>query len=72
VGDVVTAKVVNVNRKERKIGLSLRRLEEESDKATIRDYLSSSSTSFPNLGDLLKESQELNQQNSEPEDSTEE
>ena len=72
VGDVVTAKVVNVNRKERKIGLSLRRLEEESDKATIRDYLSSSSTSFPNLGDLLKESQELNQQQSEPEDSTEE
>lgn len=72
VGDVVTAKVVNVNRKERKIGLSLRRLEEESDKATIRDYLSSSSTSFPNLGDLLKESRESNQQQSDPEDSTEE
>ncbi|MBI4773139.1 MAG: 30S ribosomal protein S1 [Deltaproteobacteria bacterium] len=72
VGDVVTAKVVNVNRKERKIGLSLRRLEEESDKATIRDYLSGSSTSFPNLGDLLKESREANQQQSDPDDSTEE
>ncbi len=54
-GDLITAKVVNVNKKERKIGLSLRRMDEDSDRTTIRDYLSSSSSSFPNLGDLLGE-----------------
>jgi len=67
-GDAITSKVINVNRKERKLGLSLRRLEEDSEKATIRDYLSSSSTSFPNLGDLLKENNQLLQRESDSED----
>jgi small subunit ribosomal protein S1 len=55
VGDTVTAKVVSVSRRERKIGLSLRRLEEESDRAAYREYLNTTQAATSSLGEQLKQ-----------------
>ncbi len=55
VGDAITAKVVSVSRRERKIGLSLRRLEEESDRATYSEYLNTTQAATSNLGEQLKQ-----------------
>ena len=56
-GQEVTAKVVNIGKEERKIGLSLKRLEEQDEKSDYFDYMSSSSpkAATSNLGQLLKE-----------------
>ena len=54
-GQEVTAKVVNIGREERKIGLSLKRLEEEEDKTRYYDYIDSPKAATSNLGQLLKE-----------------
>jgi len=53
-GDTVTAKVVSVSRRDRKIALSLRRLEDEADRATYREYLNSAQAATSNLGELLQ------------------
>ncbi len=55
VGQTVTAKVVSVSRRERKIGLSLRRLEEEGDRAAYREYLSTTQAATSSLGEQLKQ-----------------
>jgi small subunit ribosomal protein S1 len=54
-GQEVTAKVVNIGREERKIGLSLKRLEEEEEKTRYYDYIDSPKAATSNLGQLLKE-----------------
>jgi small subunit ribosomal protein S1 len=54
-GQEVTAKVVNIGREERKIGLSLKRLEEEEEKTRYSDYIDSPKAATSNLGQLLKE-----------------
>ena len=50
-------KVVNIGKEERKIGLSLKRLEEHEEKTDYYDYMSSSGpkAATSNLGQLLKE-----------------
>ena len=55
VGDVIEAKVVSVNRRERKIGLSMRRLDEEADRQVYHEYVNSTQAATSNLGALLKE-----------------
>ncbi|HIC91075.1 MAG TPA: 30S ribosomal protein S1 [Syntrophaceae bacterium] len=56
-GEEITAKVVNVIKRERKIGLSLRKLEEDEEKRLLKEYSSRSNQRFVahNLGELLKE-----------------
>jgi small subunit ribosomal protein S1 len=54
-GDQVTAKVVNIVKSERKIGLSIRRLEEQEERNNFQEYLSSPRAATSNLGQLLKE-----------------
>lgn len=56
-GEEITAKVINVIKRERKIGLSLRRLEEDEEKRLLKEYSSKSNQHFTahNLGELLKE-----------------
>ncbi len=54
-GQEVTAKVVNIGREERKIGLSLKRLEEEEEKTRYYDYIDTPKAATSNLGQLLKE-----------------
>jgi small subunit ribosomal protein S1 len=62
VGDVVSAKVVNINRKDRKIGLSIKKLEEEADHAAYSDYSSRRNFATSNLGELLRDKLDLRQE----------
>ena len=55
VDDVIQAKVINISRQEKKIGLSIRRLEETSEKDIYRSYLDNQKEATSNLGDLLRE-----------------
>ncbi|WP_044347072.1 30S ribosomal protein S1 [Dethiosulfatarculus sandiegensis] len=55
VNENVTAKVVAVSRRDRKIALSLRRLEDEADRAVYSEYLNSTQAATSNLGELLKQ-----------------
>jgi small subunit ribosomal protein S1 len=54
-GQEVTAKVVNIGKEERKIGLSLKRLEESEEKGDYYEYVDSPKAATSNLGQLLKE-----------------
>jgi small subunit ribosomal protein S1 len=55
-GDVITARVMNINSEERRIGLSIKRLEVEDEQGLLSEYVSnmnnSKSTEF---GDILRE-----------------
>ncbi len=70
VDDVIQAKVLNVSREEKKIGLSIRRLDETSEKEIYNSYLNNEKEATSNLGDLLRvEMLNLEQQSSaEPPD----
>ncbi len=67
VGDRVTAKVINMSPKDRKIGLSIKKVEEQEDRTHYRDYVNSAKAATSNLGELLKEGLEALQNNSTPE-----
>ncbi len=55
IDDVIQAKVINVSREEKKIGLSIRKLEETSEKDIFRSYLNNNQEATSNLGELLRE-----------------
>ncbi|MFZ0450109.1 MAG: 30S ribosomal protein S1 [Desulfatiglandaceae bacterium] len=67
VDDVIQAKVVNVSRDDKKIGLSIRKLEETSEKAVYASYLNNKTGATSNLGELLKEEMMHLQQDGLPE-----
>lgn len=58
VGDQIRAKVIHSSPQERRIGLSIRRLETEEEQKNYRDYLKSSQEATSNLGDILRETLE--------------
>ncbi|MEW6595333.1 MAG: 30S ribosomal protein S1 [Thermodesulfobacteriota bacterium] len=56
VGDSLTARVINVSAKDRKIGLSIKALSEEPEGAAYAEYKQKQTKSGPStLGDLMKE-----------------
>lgn len=55
IDDVIQAKVINVSRQDKKIGLSIRKLEETSEKDSFRSYLNNNKEATSNLGELLRE-----------------
>jgi small subunit ribosomal protein S1 len=55
IDDVIQAKVINVSGQDKKIGLSIRKLEETEEKEIYQSYLSHHQGATSNLGDLLKE-----------------
>lgn len=55
IDDVIQAKVLNVSRDEKKIGLSIRKLEESSEKDIFKSYMESNKGATSNLGELLRE-----------------
>jgi small subunit ribosomal protein S1 len=55
VDDVIQAMVLNVSQEEKKIGLSIRKLEEPTEKDIIKTYLNSGKEATSNLGELLRE-----------------
>jgi small subunit ribosomal protein S1 len=54
-GDRITAKVINISPKERKIGLSVKKVEEQDERSNYDEYLNTSKAATSNLGELLKE-----------------
>jgi small subunit ribosomal protein S1 len=56
VGDAITAKVMTINSDERRIGLSIKRLETEREQGILSDYVSSMGQSTTTtFGELLRE-----------------
>jgi len=56
VGDMLKTKVINVSAKDRKIGLSVKALSEESSEDSYKDYKKQQAAAGPStIGDLLKE-----------------
>lgn len=55
VGDVLTAKVMNINTEERRIGLSIKRLDMEDDQSILSEYVSSSRPATSTFGEILRE-----------------
>ena len=66
-GDTIETKVIDVNKKDHKISLSIKRLDEDADQVLVREYLSSGQTPFSSLGDLLKENLENKQKEEDKE-----
>jgi small subunit ribosomal protein S1 len=54
VEDVVQAKVINVSRAEKKIGLSIKRLDETEEREIYKSYTESRDGATSNLGEILK------------------
>ena len=55
VDDVIQAEVVNVSRENKKIGLSIRKLEEKSEEEIFRSYLNNHKETTSKLDEILRE-----------------
>jgi predicted RNA-binding protein with RPS1 domain len=58
VGDTLTVKVINVSSKDRKIGLSIKALDDDSDTDSLQDYKKKQAAGPSTIGDLIKEEME--------------
>jgi small subunit ribosomal protein S1 len=61
VGDLVRAKVIHSSAQERRIGLSMRKLETDEEQSHYRDYLHGKTEATTNIGDLIRETMEEKQ-----------
>lgn len=55
VGDIITAKVMNINSEERRIGLSIKRLEMDDEHGLLNDYINSMRPTTSDFGEILRE-----------------
>jgi small subunit ribosomal protein S1 len=69
-GETLTAMVINIDPKERKIGLSVRSLKQKDEKDEIERYMASQDSATPSLGGLIKK--ELQKKAQREEEGTEE
>ncbi len=75
VGDSIEVMVINVSTKDRKIGLSIKALEEGGEQGSLEDFKKKAAAGPATIGDLIKEemeSKELKEQSDEEETPTEE
>jgi small subunit ribosomal protein S1 len=63
-GDTISAKVINISAKDRKIGLSVKKIEEHDERSNYDEYMSTSKAATSNFGELLKEELEAKAQSS--------
>jgi len=61
VGDVIRAKVIHSSPDERRIGLSIRKMEADEEQSHYRDYMHSRTEATTNIGDLIRETLEEKQ-----------
>ncbi len=54
-GDVITAKVMNINSDERRIGLSIKRLEIDDEQGMLSDYVNNIGPATSAFGEILRE-----------------
>jgi small subunit ribosomal protein S1 len=69
IDDVIQAKVINVSRKDKKIGLSIKKLEELEERDIYKSYLDNDQGATSNLGELLREGISNLERQTLPEDS---
>ncbi len=55
VGDLINAKVMNINTDERRIGLSIKRLDMEDDQSILDEYINNMGPSTTSFGEILRE-----------------
>jgi len=55
IGDMITAKVMNIHSEERRIGLSIKRLDMEDDQAILSDYINKMGPATSSFGEILRE-----------------
>jgi len=55
VGDVITARVMNINSDERRIGLSIKRLEIEDEQSLLSEYVNNMGPATSSFGEILRE-----------------
>jgi small subunit ribosomal protein S1 len=55
VGDVIRAKVMNINSEERRIGLSIKRLDMEDDQELLTEYVNNMGPATSTFGEILRE-----------------
>jgi small subunit ribosomal protein S1 len=55
IGDVITAKVMNINTEERRIGLSVKRLEIEDERSLLSEYVNNIRPATSTFGEILRE-----------------
>ena len=55
IGDVITAKVMNINSMERRIGLSIKRLEIEDEQSLLTEYVNNAGPATSTFGEILRE-----------------
>ncbi|MFC1892061.1 30S ribosomal protein S1 [Thermodesulfobacteriota bacterium] len=67
VDDVIQAKVINLSKDDKKIGLSIRKLEENDETDVYRNYLDNNREATSNLGDLLMAGIQNLEEKSQPE-----
>jgi small subunit ribosomal protein S1 len=54
-GDVITAKVMNINSDERRIGLSIKRLEADDEQGMLSEYVNNMGPATSAFGEMLRE-----------------
>lgn len=57
-GEAITARVMNINSDERRIGLSIKRLEEESEQDIIQDFVKNAKPTTSAFGEILRDNLE--------------
>jgi small subunit ribosomal protein S1 len=55
IGDVISARVMNINSDERRIGLSIKRLEIEDEQSLLNDYVNNMGPATSTFGEILRE-----------------
>jgi small subunit ribosomal protein S1 len=55
IGDVITARVMNINSEERRIGLSIKRLEIEDEQNLLSEYVHNMKPAASSFGEILRE-----------------
>jgi small subunit ribosomal protein S1 len=55
ISDVITARVMNINSDERRIGLSIKRLEIEDEQGLLSDYVNNMGPATSTFGEILRE-----------------
>jgi small subunit ribosomal protein S1 len=55
IGDVITSKVMNINSDERRIGLSIKRLDIDDEQSLLTDYISNMGPATSSFGEILRE-----------------
>jgi len=55
VGELLTARVMNINSEERRIGLSIKRLDMEDDQELLNEYVNNMGPATSTFGEILRE-----------------